>query len=56
MTKAELTEMLNRSRARYKVLLDKQNQRIKNLEGEIRRIKKDFQKFGTLVERRWPRK
>ena len=51
MTKAQLTEVLNRSRARYKVLLDEQKQQISALNNEIRQIKKDVAKFGKIVQR-----
>jgi len=51
MTKAELTKVLNKSRARYKYLLSEQDRKLKKLEGEIRQIKKDVSRFGKIVQR-----
>ena len=54
MTKAELRKFLNKSQARYKVLLKQQNEKIRDLQREIRVMKSDVAQFGKLVKR-YPR-
>jgi len=51
MIKADLIKMLNKSRARFRYLLGERDRKIKNLETEIRQIKKDVKRFGKIVER-----
>jgi hypothetical protein len=54
MTKAQWIKRLNKSRARYKVLLAEKKGIIEVLDEKIRQMEKDVKRFGKIV-RRFPR-
>jgi hypothetical protein len=51
MTKAEWIKQLNKSRARYKILLAEKKGIIAVLDKQIRQIEKDVKRFGKIVKR-----
>src|ERR1700733_10092633 len=51
MTKAQWIKRLNKSRARYKVLIAEKKGIIAVLDKQIRQMEKDVKRFGKIVKR-----